>query len=296
MSIRTEQLIQQLKALGDRSRMRLAALCQYGECSVSELTRVLDQSQPRVSQHLKALCESGLLVRHRDGKRVYYRAASRGADLSVRKALFALVPIDERVYEDDYARLRALRGEQVDRRGGRESDQAERAIYRAILDLTITAPVGSLLDIGCGRGQILKLLATRANRAVGLDIDAEARELARAELLLANVPNCSLRKGDMYRLPFDDAEFDTIVMDDVLGHADRPVPALAEARRVLKPGGRLLLLGAVNGGPAAELQSEFAKWSAAAGLRMAPARLATPKDPRWLLAVATLADSKSEAA
>lgn len=296
MSIRSEQLIQQLKALSDRSRMRLAALCQHGECSVSELTQVLDQSQPRVSQHLKALCESGLLVRHRDGKRVYYRVPSRGSDLSTRRALLTLVPIDERIYEDDYARLRALRGEQVERRGSNETDQAERAIYRAILDLTITAPVGALLDIGCGRGQILKLLATRANRAVGVDIDADARELARAELLLANIPNCSLRKGDMYRLPFDGGEFDTIVMDDVLGRAKKPVHALAEARRLLKPGGRMLLLGSVNGTSAADLQSLFAKWSADAGLRMAPARLATPKDPRWLLAVATVANSNSEAA
>jgi SAM-dependent methyltransferase len=87
------------------------------------------------------------------------------------------------------------------------------------------APVGDLLDVGCGRGSILKLLASRARRAVGVDIDAKARRLARAELMLAGLPNCSLRQGDMYRLPFDDAEFNTIILDDVLADATDPVRA-----------------------------------------------------------------------
>jgi len=276
--------------------MRLVALCQHGECSVSELTTVLDQSQPRVSQHLKALCDCGLLVGHRDGKRVYYRVPGQGSDLAMRRALLSLIPLDEACYEEDYARLRALRGEQVERRAPGPADQAERAIYRAIIDLTVTAPVGALLDIGCGRGQILKLLATRASRAVGVDIDADARELARAELLLANVPNCSLRKGDMYRLPFDDQDFDTVVMDDVLGTAARPVEALREARRLLRPGGRMLILEGLAGRELGGLKSALADWCRAAGLRLAPARVATPGQPIWLLAVATEATGRKREA
>jgi ubiquinone/menaquinone biosynthesis C-methylase UbiE len=171
-----------------------------------------------------------------------------------------------------------------------EDGFAVRALHRAILDLTVTAPIGDLLDVGCGRGSLLKLLASRAHRAVGVDIDANARQLARAELLFAGLPNCSLRKGDMYRLPFSAAEFNTVIIDDVLADAHDPVRALKEARRLLKPGGRLFILESVLHRSTAELQKSLAAWSATAGLRLAPARFAPKKNPAWLLSVATSAD------
>ena len=290
-------LIQQLKALADLTRMRLVALCRQGECSVSELTKVTGESQPRISQHLRTLCDNGLLVRHRDGKRVYYRVPSRGSDIQLRNQLLALIPVQDRLFEKDRHRLRELRGEQLRPPSNPPAgSDAERAVYRAIIDLTVTAPVGSLLDIGCGRGQLLKLLASRSSRAVGVDIDASARQLARAELMLAGVPNCSLRKGDMYQLPFDDEEFDTIILDDVLGDAESPVRVLKEARRLLKPRGRLILLLSVADRSATGLQEQLAGWSLAAALRLAPARITTQQNPVWMLAVATVADSHSEAA
>ena len=297
MSTRPEQLIQQLKTLADLTRMRLIALCRQGECSVSELTEVIGQSQPRISQHLRALCDSELLLRHRDGKRVFYRVPQRVDDAALRKQLLALIPVDDRVFVDDWQLLLELRGEHLGPSShANPIDDADRAIYRAIIDLTVTAPIGSLLDIGCGRGQILKLLASRATRAVGVDIDEKARELARAELMIAGVPGCSLRKGDMYRLPFDDHEFDTIILDDVLANAEHPVRALSEARRLLKSGGRVLLLLSIDSHTTDELKQSLARWSAAAQLRLTPARIATQKNPRWMLAVATVADSEAEAA
>jgi ArsR family transcriptional regulator len=297
MSTSHEQLIQRLKTLADLTRMRLIALCRQGECSVSELTEVIGQSQPRISQHLRALCDGGLLLRHRDGKRVFYRVPQRGVDAALREQLLALIPVDDRVFLDDWQRLLELRGEHLGPSSHAHSiDDADRAIYRAIIDLTVTTPIGSLLDVGCGRGQILKLLASRATRAVGVDIDEKARELARAELMIAGVPGCSLRKGDMYRLPFDDHEFDTIILDDVLVNAEHPVRALIEARRLLKPGGRVLLLLSVDSRTTDELKQSLAKWSATAQFRLTPARIATQKNPRWMLAVATVADSEAEAA
>jgi ArsR family transcriptional regulator len=292
-----EQLIQQLKVLADLTRMRLIALCRQGECSVSELTEVTGQSQPRISQHLRALCEGGLLLRHRDGKRVFYRVPQRGGDSALREKLLSLIPVDERVFVDDWRRLLELRGEDLEPSSKLVAvDDADRAIYRAIIELTVTTPVGSLLDIGCGRGEILKLLASRATRAIGVDIDEKARTLARAELMVAGVSGCSLRKGDMYRLPFDDHEFDTIILDDVLTTAKLPIRVLIEARRLLKPGGRILLLLSIDNGSSEDSKKSLARWSAAAHLRLAPARIATPKNPRWMLAVATAADSEAEAA
>ena len=297
MSSHPEQLVLRFKALADLTRMRLVALCRQGECSVSELTEVTGQSQPRISQHLRTLCDSGLLLRQRDGKRVFYRLPLRGDHPALREQLVGLIPVDDRIFVDDLRLLRELRGERLGAVSQSAAiDDADRAIHRALIELTVTTPIGSLLDIGCGRGQILKLLASRATRAVGVDIDAKTRQLARAELMLAGIPNCSLRKGDMYRLPFDDAEFDTIVLDDVLADATHPVRVLREARRLLKPGGRLFALLGVSSHTTEILKKSLAEWSAAAKLRLAPARVATQQNPHWMLAVATAADSASEAA
>jgi ubiquinone/menaquinone biosynthesis C-methylase UbiE len=175
-------------------------------------------------------------------------------------------------------------------------DDDSRRLHRALVELTVAAPLGDLLDVGSGQGRILKLLASRAHRAVGVDIDADARQLARAELLLAGVENVSLRKGSMYELPFADHEFDTVILDDVLVDADEPILALCEARRLLRPGGRLLLLAAVDDGNARPLESKFANWCQATGLRLAAPRQIPRLEPRWLLAVATLAGADSAAA
>ncbi len=292
----SEQLIAQFKALADPIRMRIVALCAHGECSVSELTRVLTQSQPRVSQHLKQLCDASLLERFRDGQYVYYRVPLRDDQAAVRRRLLALLPDDNPAFDRDVDRLRELRGipDTGPVIGGDDADT--RRLHRALVELTVAAPLGDLLDVGSGQGRILKLLASRAHRAVGVDIDADARQLARAELLLAGVDNVSLRNGSMYELPFADREFDTIILDDVLANADEPILALCESRRLLRPGGRLLLLAAVADGDAGSEEAKFASWCRAAGLRLAPPRHIPRLEPRWLLAVATLADAGSAAA
>ena len=100
----------------------------------------------------------------------------------------------------------------------------------------------------------------------------------------------------MYELPFADGEFDTVILDDVLGGAKRPMTAIGEARRLLKPGGRLLLLGQVDAGDIDRLQDQLIVWCRTAGLRLAPPRRIPTKQPRWLLAVATVADSQTVAA
>ncbi len=297
MESSTNVLLQQLKSLADPTRLRLTALCRQGECSVSELTRVTGQSQPRVSQQLKQLCEAGLLERFRDGKRVFYRVPGVHDATPALRQLLELIPDQDPVFEADWNLLLQGRGERVsDLATDREDDTALRALHRAILDLTVTAPVGDLLDVGCGRGAILKLLASRTNRAVGVDIDANARQLARAELMLAGIPNCSLRKGDMYRLPFSDDEFNTIIIDDVLVDAREPVRALQEARRLLRPGGRLFIMESVLKRTSRDIRDSLADWSRQAGLRLSPARFVPMKKPVWLVSVATAADSRDAAA
>jgi ArsR family transcriptional regulator len=290
----TSRLLLQFKALADPIRVRLVALCGLAECSVSELTKVTGQSQPRISQHLKQLCSVHLLERFKDGHFVYYRVPTDGDGAATRRNLLALLPDGEPRFEKDVSTLRKIRA-----RGGNVTitvSDRDRSLHRALVELTVAAPLGDLLDIGCGQGRILKLLASRAHRAVGVDIDSDARRLARAELLLAGTPNSTLRQGDMVALPFADQEFDTIILDDVLGDASDPTAAIREAKRLLSPGGRMLFLAAVGDADLNELRSQFAAWAGEAGLRLAAPRPIPSNSPAWLLAVATAADLKSVAA
>ncbi len=292
MQAATEQLISQFKALADPVRLRLVALCAHGECSVSELTEIMGLSQPRISQHLKQLCDCGLVERFRDGHFVYYRVPTRGRSGSDLRKLIGMLPEDEQVFDRDIEALRDLRGAT----GIVESSDDNRPLHRALVELTVATPLGDLLDIGCGQGRLMKLLASRANRAVGVDIDADARRFARAHLLLAGLPNCTFRHGDMYSLPLDDQQFDTIIVDDVLGGANDPVKVLLEAQRPLRDGGRILILCSTSSDEAESLSAQIAGWCREADLRLAPPRAVPAKDPRWLLAVATPAETSKVAA
>lgn len=294
MKAESTRLLLQFKALADPVRVRIVALCSLAECSVSELTQVTGQSQPRISQHLKQLCAAHLLERFKDGHFVYYRVPGEGEGAATRRGLLALLPDDEPRFEKDVNTLREIRSQ-----GGRVvapvSDR-DRSLHRALVELTVAAPLGDLLDIGCGQGRVLKLLASRAQRAVGVDIDSDARRRARAELLLAGTPNTTLRQGDMMSLPFADQEFDTIILDDVLSDAADPAAVIQEATRLLSPGGRMLFLAAVRDVDLKDLRVKLAAWAAAAGLRLASPRSIPSNQPAWLLAVATTADRKSFAA
>ena len=294
MKTSTNQLLSQFKALADPVRVRLVALCSVAECSVSELTTVTGQSQPRISQQVKQLCEAGLLERFKDGHFVYYRMRSSGEDAAARRRLLALLPDDEPQLDKDAEKLREIRAEgDVIALPASESD---RMLHRALVELTVARPLGDLLDIGCGQGRILKLLASRAHRAVGVDIDSTARRLARAELLLAGTPNTTLRQGDMVSLPFEDGEFDTVILDDVLGDTKESAAAVLEAKRLVKSGGRVLLLAAVQNIDVSEKRKQFADLAASTNLRLASPRLIPASNPAWLLAVATRTDSVSAVA
>ena len=294
MMASTNQLLQQFKSLADPVRTRLVALCGIAECSVSELVKVTGQSQPRVSQHLKQLCDANLLERFKDGHFVFYRVKTDGSEAGTRRRLLALLPADEPQFEKDIQKLRDFRrataGETI------PFDEKDRSLHRALVELSVARPLGDLLDIGSGQGRILKLLASRAQRAVGVDISADARRLARAELLLAGTPNTTLRHGDMMSLPFEDGEFDTIILDDVLGSTTDPGAALVEAKRLLSDGGRLILLASLSDGDASSARDQYSKWAAAAELRLASPRAIPSVNPGWLMAVATVSDGAAAAA
>lgn len=241
-----------LKASADPSRLRILALLHHAELAVSDLTRILRQSQPRVSRHLKILTDAGLVERHKEGAWVFFRLAEGELAEILRKMLDALVPVDDATLSGDIARLKDVQAERVNRANAyfaahaAEWDQvrslyiSEREVEDAIIRHLLARPVESLLDIGTGTGRILEVLGPHVGRAVGIDTSQEMLKIARTRLEAAEIRNVQVRMGDMYALNGTTA-FDAVVVHQVLHYAEEPQAAIAEAARVLKAGGRLLI-------------------------------------------------------
>ena len=228
------------------------------------------------------LCDARLLERFRDGQFVYFRVPLAGDGGNVARRLLALCDPADAVIEADRGALDRVLGA---RQNG-DADPLLRRFNRLVLDAFLTHPVGDLLDIGVGSGAILKLLARRARQAWGVDTDIASRREARRAVARAALANCTVRPGDMCALDFEDASFDTVVLDDVLLEAKAPGRALAEALRVLRADGRLLVTEYVPVGKGAEAAARIAALLAEGGLRCGPVRQATDSNGRHLVALA----------
>ena len=247
-------LLSGLRAAAEPSRLRLLALCAHAELTVSELVQILGQSQPRVSRHLKLLCEAGLLDRFREGTWAFYRLSEKGRCAELARVLIDLIPEDEATLALDLQRLEAVKRANSDRaaeyfrRNAEGWDKirslhiAEDAVETALRDLFPMAGMKDFLDIGTGTGRVLELFGPRVERGIGVDMSREMLALARANLQKADLRNCQVRRGDMYQLPFSDESFDGIVIHQVLHFAEDPAEAIAEAGRALRPGGRLVVV------------------------------------------------------
>lgn len=221
---------------------------------MSELTQILGQSQPRVSRHLKVLGEAGLLERFREGAWAFYRLADNSAAAHVARALLPLIPDDDPSVASDARRVEVVRR-------GREQAAAEyfqemaphwhqvRSLYvpesaveSAMLDALDEAPIDELVDVGTGTGRILEVFAPRFGRGTGFDLSHAMLGVARAGLAKAGIRHCQVRHGDLYKLPVSDDAVDAVTIHQVLHYLEYPRHAVAEAGRILRPGGRLLIV------------------------------------------------------
>lgn len=242
------------RALADATRLRIMALIQTMELSVGELAQVLGQSQPRVSRHVKILCDAGLAERRKEGSWVFVVLGEQARVAPVLAALAAWrEPQGDHWAVADAARLAAVRADRAaaanawfEANAGqwdaiRSLHIAEADVEAAMRALLGANAIGTLIDIGTGTGRMLELFAPAARQALGIDRSSEMLRLARAKLAEQGLVNAELRQADLYALPMADAVADVAIIHHVLHFAQQPGAAIAEAARVLAPGGRLLI-------------------------------------------------------
>ncbi|MER2264039.1 ArsR/SmtB family transcription factor [Methylobacterium oxalidis] len=241
-----------LRAAAEETRLRILALLADGELSVSDLTDILGQSQPRISRHLKLLVEAGLIERHREGAWAFFRLCEGAAGLV--DPLIAGLDRGVPPLSEDQARREAVRAQRAEAaqsffaRLAPKWDQLrslhvpEATVEAAVLEVLGPRPIQSLIDLGTGTGRMLALLAPRAGRATGLDSSHAMLSVARANLERLGLSRVDLRQGDIHAPPFGRGSFDLVVVHQVLHYLDDPTRALREAARLVAPGGRLLVV------------------------------------------------------
>ena len=249
-----DALLTIFRGLADPSRVRILLLVRRMELSVGELAAVLGQSQPRVSRHIRILADAGLVRRAKEGAWVFVRLGEPALTAPVLAAIDALDADAGAADQAMLAAVRAERGAAADawfaahaadwdrERGLHIAESAvEAAIFASLLPDS-AGSLGRLVDVGTGTGRMIELLGPHATAALGIDRSPEMLRLARGRIEATGLAHAEVRRGDMYALPRVDHSVDTVVLHQVLHFADDPAAVIAEAARVLGPGGRLLVV------------------------------------------------------
>jgi ubiquinone/menaquinone biosynthesis C-methylase UbiE len=247
------KLVSALKAAGEITRLRVLAMLAHGEYNVKDLTQILSQSQPRLSRHLKLLTDAGLVVRFQEGSSVFFRLRERGEAARIVDRLLASLDPADAVISRDRARAEAVKRERGEEAQSyflshaaawdeiRALHAPEEKVEAAMLALLGRGPFGLIADLGTGTGRVLELVAPRAKRVVGYDVNRNMLSYARAKLADRGIINAQVRQGDIFSIDLPEASADAVIIHQVLHFLDDPAKAVAEAARILKPGGRLVI-------------------------------------------------------
>ncbi|KKX29284.1 metalloregulator ArsR/SmtB family transcription factor [Rhizobium sp. LC145] len=254
MGMALDNLVDVLKTAGEPTRFRLLALLAAGDLTVTDLTEILGQSQPRISRHLKLLTEENLIDRYQEGAWAYFRLKHDGEAAALVRTLLAAASEEDPVLLRDGERLATVKRQRAERAQTyfslnasawdelRKLHVSDAAVEAALVRMIGRTPVDALLDLGTGTGRILQLLSDIYRRAVGIDASRDMLSVARANLDKAGIVKASVRHGDILNLPLEGQDFDLIIIHQVLHFLDQPELAIAEAARVLRPGGRLVIV------------------------------------------------------
>jgi ArsR family transcriptional regulator len=254
MSWSAQQTVDGLAAAGEPTRLRILSLLAREELAVSELGQILDQSQPRVSRHLKLLAEAGLVERFPDGSWVFYRIHWDGPGGALVRAALAVADGGDPLLKGDAERLlqvQAARAASAAEYFAQNADRwndirslyvSESAVEDAILAEAGPGPYERLVDLGTGAGRMLTLLGPRARRGLGLDLSQQMLNIARANAAAAGLAHCELRHGDIRATGLPSGSADLVIVHQVLHYLTDPASAVAEAARLVAPGGKLLVV------------------------------------------------------
>ena len=261
-------LVDILKASAEPTRMRILVLLSSGDLTVTDFTEILGQSQPRISRHLKLLSEAGLIERYQEGAWAWFRLRRDGeAAALVRKIVEGASGLDP-VITRDHTRLtqvRAVRAEKAQayfsrNAGGwdelRKLHVSEEKVETALREMIGERPVNAFLDLGTGTGRLLQLFEGIYRHGTGVDASREMLSVARANLERSGISKATIRLGDIFNLPLEGGQYDLVSIHQVLHYLENPEIAIAEAARMLRPGGRLLIVDFAPHGLEA-LRSEY---------------------------------------
>jgi ubiquinone/menaquinone biosynthesis C-methylase UbiE len=249
-----DEILEGLKAVADSSRLRLLFALSHGELNVTELTQILDQSQPRVSQHLKLLLDAGLITRHKEGNWVLWRLREEGLGGVLARALIGMLPGYDSVLNQDVVRLDNIRQQRAEKAAHYFAQNApqwetlralhvrEDEVENRMLQLVGEKHFKALVDLGTGTGRVLELFADKAAQLIGLDLSREMLSLARANLNARGIRHAQVRQANLYALPLVEASADFVTIHQVLHYLDDPLAALIEARRILSDDGQLMIV------------------------------------------------------
>lgn len=253
MALSAIKAVEVLRAAGEPTRLRILALLAREELAVLELCRVLDQSQPRVSRHLKLLADAGLVERFPDGAWVFYRLMTSGEPSALISEILRRTDPEDGVLARDRERLSAVWAERANEAGEYFAQNAARwdeirSLYvseadveAAILEAAGPGPFRRLVDLGSGTGRMLTLLGPHAEQAVGLDLSQQMLNIARSHVAQARLERCELRHGDIFATRLSEQSADVVVVHQVLHYLSDPAAAVKEAGRIVEPGGRLII-------------------------------------------------------
>jgi ubiquinone/menaquinone biosynthesis C-methylase UbiE/DNA-binding transcriptional ArsR family regulator len=243
-----------LRGAAEPTRLRILALLAQAELTVSDLTEILRQSQPRISRHLRLLTEAGLVQRAREGSWAFFRLPEDEGSAAFVHSIVGRLDPDDPVVAKDSERLTSVRAARAEAAQAyfrahagewdriRELHVADAAVEEAIVAALADRPFRSLLDLGTGTGRILELFAPHIERGLGIDLSPAMLSVARARLDRAGLRHCAVRHADIFDLPAPKDSFDVVVIHQVLHFLDDGGRAIAEAARVLRPGGRMLVV------------------------------------------------------
>ena len=248
-----DEMVGLLKASGETTRLRLLSLLAEGDLSVKDLTAILNQSQPRISRHLKLLFEAGLVDRLPEGAWVYYCLTRDQAKADLLAASLRNINPDDIMICRDMERLAQIKLAQRQQATEYFQQNAERwdelralhvpesAVEEAIITALGDKPIGRMLDLGTGTGSMLSLLAERTGFGLGVDANRSMLAIARTRLDGPDLSHLHVQQGDILDLTTLDRSFDLVTVHQVLHYLDDPSAALIEANKVLVSGGRILV-------------------------------------------------------